>query len=74
MVGKYNMTTIKEIYLLLDRISKGFSIKIKKKEWHNTKKYIINEMAKAKEKYYWYLINKSKEGKVSMSCLVALWN
>ena len=68
------MTTIKEIYLLLDRISKGFSIKIKKKEWHNTKKYIINEMAKAKEKYYWYLINKSKEGKVSMSCLVALWN
>ena len=30
MAGKYNMTTIKEIYLLLDRISKGFSIKIKK--------------------------------------------
>ena len=27
-----NMTTIKEIYLLLDRISKGFSIKIKKKD------------------------------------------
>ena len=24
------MTTIKEIYLLLDKISKGFSIKIKK--------------------------------------------
>ena len=30
MAGKYNMTTIKEIYLLLDKISKGFSIKIKK--------------------------------------------
>ena len=30
MTGKYNMTTIKEIYLLLDIISKWFSIKIKK--------------------------------------------
>ena len=32
MVGKYNMTTIKEIYLLSGKISKGFSIKIKKKD------------------------------------------
>ena len=31
MADKYNMTTIKEIHLLLDRISKGFLIKIKKK-------------------------------------------
>ena len=31
MAGKNNMTTITEIYLLLDRISKGFSIKIKKR-------------------------------------------
>ena len=31
MADKYNMTIIKEIYLLLDKISKGFSIKIKKK-------------------------------------------
>ena len=30
MADKYNMTTIKEIYLLLDNMSKGFSIKIKK--------------------------------------------
>ena len=30
MASKYNMTTIKEICLLLDRTSKGFSIKVKK--------------------------------------------
>ena len=37
MAGKYNMTTIKEIYLLLDKISKGFSIKIKKKNDKTTR-------------------------------------
>ena len=31
MAGKYNMTTIKEIYLL-DKIIKGFSIKIKERD------------------------------------------
>ena len=37
MAGKYNMTTIKEIYLLLDKISKGFLIKIKKKNGTTTR-------------------------------------
>ena len=31
MVGKYNITIIREIRLLLDKISKGFLIKIKNK-------------------------------------------
>ena len=37
IVGKYNLTTIKEIYLLLDKIRKGFSIKIKKKSSTTTR-------------------------------------
>ena len=44
------MTTIKEIYLLLDRIGKGFSIKIKKKNGATPRKYITSEIAKVKEK------------------------
>ena len=44
----------------------------KERERHNTKKYITSEMAKAKEKQYQYLINKSKEGMASMPCSVAL--
>ena len=37
MAIEYNMTTIEEIYLQLDRISKGFSIKIKKKNSTTTR-------------------------------------
>ena len=46
MVDKYNITTMKEICLLLDKMSKEFFKKKKKKGQHNNKKCI----EKVKEK------------------------
>ena len=48
MASKYNMMIIKEIYLLLDRISKGFLIKIKKENGTTPRNTL--EVAKTKKK------------------------
>ena len=47
MADKINITTIKEIRLLIGRVSKGFSIKIKKR---TAQQQETHEMAKIKEK------------------------